>query len=165
MQTNLNWKKSILSKTSIVYQNNEEMGNLSYSPFSKNSNGKLKEKEYSFISKGFFNEETIILDKSNDKIIGQINYNSWRKEASIVIDGKSSTWKYENLLSTRWSITTSDGPIIKYSGSTTSGKVDSNTLNEILTLSGLFIFKKANFITFRTALAVIIPILIAAIGR
>ncbi len=116
MQTHLNWKKEFFSKTSNIYQNNQQIGKLDHSPFSQSSSGEINGREYTFKSKGIFNEGITIIDTLEDEVIGKISYSNLRKEASIVIDKKASIWKYENLLSTRWSITNSEGLDIKYSG-------------------------------------------------
>lgn len=60
-------------------------------------------------------------------------------KASILVDNKTMNWKYDNFWNTKWSIYNSEGIKIQYSGSSTSGQIDSNIDDALLVLCGLFV--------------------------
>ena len=139
MQTNLTWKKGFFSNLYSIYQNGELIGKLKDETFSQNANGALQGKEYRFKSKGFLKQHTEIIDSNEEKVIGEINYNNWMTKATITINSKVISWKYNNIWNTKWSLFETEGINIKYSGSSTKGQIDSNVDDSLLILSGLFV--------------------------
>ena len=65
---------------------------------------------------------------------------------------------YDNLWNTRWSIFNSEWIDIKYSGSLTSGQIDSNIDDALLLLSGLFVTNYYWQMTIVIFIAAFIPI-------
>lgn len=139
MQTNLRWKKDYISNLYYIYSNNKQIGDLRNKIFSQTATGKLNGKEYIFKTKGFFKQHTEITDGLENKVIGEITYNNWMTKATISVGDKTINWKYDNIWNTKWSISSSEGINIKYSGSSTKGQIDSNTDVELFLLSGLFV--------------------------
>lgn len=139
MQTNLKWKKGIFSNTYRIYSQNQIIGKLKSNSFSQITKGELNGKKYTFTTKGFFKQQTEIRDSINNKVIGNITYNGWMTKATLSILDKKINWKYDNLWNTKWSIFDSNGIEIKYSGSSSKGEINSNTDDDLLLLSGLFI--------------------------
>ncbi len=96
------------------------------------------EKSIVLKQKESWKQETQIIDSDNN-IIGEITYNTWMTKAQIKIQNKVINWKYDNLWSSKWSLSSSEGIEINYSGSSTKGEIESNTGDELILLSGLFV--------------------------
>ena len=139
MPTNLRWKKGWFSNLYKIYSDDKIVGKLKSKMFSQTTKGELNGKEYTFKTKGFFKQSTEIIDDNEKKVIGKITYNNWNTKAIISVNNKNINWKYDNLWNTKWSIFDTEGINLKYSGSSTSGQVNSNSDDELLLLSGLFI--------------------------
>ena len=139
MQTKFSWRKNFFSNLYTIYSNGQLVGKLKDSTFSQTANGELNGKGYTFITKGFFVQHTDIIDPIDYKVIGKITYNTWMTKATISFYNKTINWKYDNLWNTKWSIFDSNGIKIQYSGSSTSGLIDSNIDDRLLLLSGLYV--------------------------
>ncbi len=110
------------------------------------------------LKKVFFNQQTEIHDAINNKVIGNITYNGWMTKATLSILDKKINWKYDNLWNTKWSIFDSNGIDIKYSGSSLKGQIKSNTDDDLLLLSGLFVINYYWQITIIIIFVTFIPI-------
>jgi len=139
MRTNLKWEKGFFSNLYNIYSNGQQIGKLKDKTFTQTANGELNGEKYTFKTKGLFKQHTEIIDSLENKVIGEITYNNWMTKATISINGKTINWKYDNLWNTKWSISNSEGINIKYSGSSLSGQIDSNTDNSLILLSGLYV--------------------------
>lgn len=158
MQTNLRWEKNFFSNLYSIYSNGQQVGILKDKTFSQTANGELNGKKYTFNTKGFFKLHTEIIDNKENKVIGEIIYNNWMTKATISIDNKTVNWKYDNRWNTQWSIFDSEGTKIKYSGSSTSGQIDSNIDDGLFLLSGLFVVNYYWQMTMVVFIAVLIPL-------
>lgn len=158
METKLKWKKNFFSNLYGIYSNGQQIGQLKDKPFSQTANGEFNGKEYIFKTRGFLKQHTEIIDSSENKVIGQITYNNWMTKAIISIDNKTINWKYDNLWNSKWSIFNSEGINIKYSGSSSSGQIDSNIDDALLLLTGLFVTNYYWQITVAVLVAVFVPI-------
>ena len=138
MNTILNWEKGILVSRYKIYSEGNFVGSLKENSWSNSAEGELNGKKYSFKTKGILKQETQIIDSDNN-IIGEITYNTWMTKAQIKIQNKAINWKYDNLWSSKWSLSSSEGIEINYSGSSTKGEIESNTGDELILLSGLFV--------------------------
>lgn len=157
MQTDLSWRKQLFSNNYNIFRNGEQIGILKDRSFSQTAIGQLLEKEYSFKTKGFLKQHTEIIDGAG-RVIGTINFNNWMTKATILINGKVINWKYENAWNTKWSIFDKEGIKIKYSGSSSKGRINSNTDDSLLVLTGLFVTNYYWQTTIVTLVAVFIPI-------
>ena len=158
MKIRLNWEKEIFSSSYSIYSNNQLIGKLKDKTFSQSASGELNGREYIFRTKGLFKQHTEILDKAENRVIGEINYNSWMTKASISINNKEASWKYDNIWSTKWRIFDSEGIEIKYTGSSRKGQIDANTDDALLLLSGLFVTNYYWQWTIIIMVAVFVPI-------
>jgi hypothetical protein len=163
MKTTLNWKKGTFKTTYEIYTYGKVAGRLKEKSWTQSADGELNGNRYIFNSKGFFKLKTEIIDSINNTIIGKISYNSWMTKARIEYSGKVINWKYDNSWNTKWSLFDSEGAKIRYSGSSSNGKIESDMQNDMLVLTGLYI---ANYNWQMTMIAVLtavfIPIMIAA---
>ena len=160
MQLIYNWKKGIFSESYKIFNNETQIGSLSNKSFSQTSRGELNEKKYTFKTTGFFNQHTQIIENNDNKIIGEITYNNWMNKATININGQKFELKYNNIWNSKWSITSLNETQISYNSSTSTGQIQSNTDNELLILSGLFVANYYLQMTLAVLLIVFIPILI-----
>jgi hypothetical protein len=158
MQTNLKWEKNFFSDLYCIYSNGQQVGILKDKTFSQTANGELNGKKYTFKTKGFFKQHTEIIDHIENKVIGEITYNNWMTKATILVDNKTIYWQYDNLWNTKWSIFNSEGIKIHYSGSFTSGQIDSNIEDALLLLSGLYVTNYYWQMTAAVLVAVFVPI-------
>jgi len=85
-------------------------------------------------------------------------------KALILANNETICWQYDNLWNTKWSIFNSEGGIIKYSGSSTSGQIDSNIDDELLLLSGLFVVNYYWQMTIAVLVAVFVPVWITILN-
>ncbi len=160
MKNNLTWSKGLFSSLYQVYSNEKKLGKLINKPFSRTKKGTFNGKDYLFRNSGFLKPYTEIVDCSDNKVIGGIVYNSWRSKATVSLNGRNYNWKYDNLWSTKWSLSDSDGISVRFNSSTTHGQIDSDTDDGLLVLSGLFIknvYLQTAFIVI--LVAVIIPVI------
>ena len=158
MQTKLRWKKHLFSNLYTIYSDGQQIGILKDKTFSQTANGQLNGKAYTFKTNDFFNQRTVIINSLENKVIGVITYNNWMTKALILANNETIYWQYDNLWNTKWSIFSSEGSIIKYSGSSTSGQIDSNIDDELLLLSGLFVVNYYWQMTIAVLVAVFVPV-------
>lgn len=139
MQISLTWKRGLFSNRYKIYANGKQIGYLKNNPFTQSGRGMLNNKEYAFKTKGLLNQKTKIINFTTSKTIGEINYSNWMNKATIVFNDKAVNWKYDNARNTKWSITSSEGIHSTYAGSSMKGKIESNTDDPLILLSGLFV--------------------------
>lgn len=161
MKNNLTWSKGFFSSLNQIYSNGKQLGSLNDKPFSRTIKGTFNGKEYLFRNSGFFNQYTEIVDCSDNKAIGRIEYHSWRRKATVSVNGKRYNWKYDNLWNSQWSLSNSDGISIRFNSSPTKGQIDANTDDGLLVLSGLFI---KNHYLQTVFIVILVAVIIPAIG-
>jgi hypothetical protein len=158
MKTYLTWSKGLFSDSYKIYDKGTQVGNLKDKFFSQSGIGILDKKEYLFQTTGFFEQKTQIIDPAYNKVVGEINYNSWMTKATIILNEQTLEWKYENLWSTKWSISNSEGIEINFSGYSTNGQIESNTDDALLLLSGLFVTNYYWQVTFVVLFVSFVPL-------
>ena len=158
MNTYLQWKKSFFSSTYRIYSNGLLIGQLEEKTFSKSDIGILNGEKYLFKSRGFLSRYTEIVNAKDQTVIGKITYSDWRSKATLTTLNKEAIWKYDNVWNTRWSISNSSGIEIKYACSTTTGKIESNTDDALLLLSGLVVTNYFQQMSIAVMVAIFIPI-------
>lgn len=139
METTFTWTKGLFSNSYRIASNNEHTGSLEKFRFSRSAEGLLNGKAYNFNTKGFFKQHTEIIDAADKSVIGKIEYNSWNTKAKIIINGKTVHFRYANFLNTKWQLVDSDGIILTFKGSVTSGQIDTGKDDAALILSGLYV--------------------------
>lgn len=139
MVTYLQWKKGIFKSTYEILSGESFIGNLRPDSWGNIGKGELNGKKYIFETKGFFNPETLINTTENNLPIGKITYNSWKTRATIECGNKAYMWKYDNAWNTKWSVSDSEGILMRYHGSFTKGDIEIKVADEMLILSGLYI--------------------------
>ncbi len=139
MEKFFSWKKDFFSSTFQFYSNGTPIGYLKIGVWSNNAKGIFNDKEYDFNTKGFINQETIIVDTQSSIVIATITYNRWKSKATIKLaDGLECTWQYCNFWHTKWTLSKNQNPI-NYHGSNLKGEIAAYIPDEVLILAGLFI--------------------------
>jgi hypothetical protein len=160
MITTFTWSKGIFSNLYQIYSNGELVGNLKNKSFTQSSKGILNGKEYIFKTNGFFKQSTDIINFSDNKVIGRIEYSNWMTKAVISINNNTFYWKYDNIWNTKWTIFNSNGTLMSFKGSSTSGQIESNLDDAPLLLSGLFVTNYYWQISATIMIVVLIPIMV-----
>ncbi len=161
MKNDLTWSKGLFASVYKIYANGKQLGNLTDKPFSRTTKGTFNGKEYLFRNSGFFKQYTEIVDCSDDKVIGGIEYNTWRSKAAVSVNGRRYTWKYDNLWNTQWGLSDSDRVSVRFSSSTTKGQIEANTNDGLLVLSGLYV---KNYYLQAAFIVILVAVIIPAIG-
>jgi hypothetical protein len=159
METQLNWKKGIFKETYEIYSAGILVGTLKENIWKQTAYGELNGRKVIFKTIGFFRQETQIIDPSTNMQVGKITYNSWMTKATIEYTNRVASWKYDNAWNTKWSISDPEGVLIQYQGSCSKGIINSQTQDDLLILSGLFVTNYYWQITIAVMVAVLIPIL------
>jgi hypothetical protein len=158
MNTILKWKKNIFCSTCKIYTNGKVVGKLKDKQFTQSAEGQLRSESFIFRTRGLFKQSTSIVNKKDNTVIGKISYNNWKTKATLNIGNRKSVWKYDNFWNTKWSIKDSEGIIVKYSGSATSGSINSNTEDPLFLLTGLYVTNYFRQTTVAVVVAALIPI-------
>lgn len=139
MSTNYYWRKNLFSELYSIYSNEDLIGTLEEKLFSNSAMGSLNRKEYTFIKRGFLKQNIDIVDNLTNKVIGTIRFSGLMTKAYLTINDESYLWKYDNFSGTKWTVLNSEGIKINYTSSFTSGLIFSETNDDLLILSGLYV--------------------------
>ncbi len=149
-------KKRFWSNAYNFFSKDKKIGQLKFKIWSKSAYGELNGQKYTFKTKGFFKPVTQIFD--DDKVIGKITYGNWRSKAIIFFNDKKYNWKYDNFWNSKWQIFDSDGVLVHYDASFMGGKIQSNTDDESLILSGVVSANHYNMVGMMAVIIVITTI-------
>ncbi|MBN1143833.1 MAG: hypothetical protein JXA72_05395 [Bacteroidales bacterium] len=139
MTTTFNWKSNPLSDTYNLFRNEREIGHLKINPFSGNARVIINTNEYHFKTTGIWKQNSRIIDPSDKKLIGTIQYDIWKSEATVSVDQKVLCWKPQSTRNSIWSLLDDERMISYKQHSSTKGQIESNTEDELLVFCGLFI--------------------------
>ena len=139
MESHLTWEKGIFKSSYELFEGGMCVGRLKPDTWIRQGNGELNGKKYLFETKGFFNQETLIINATTNIPAGKIIYNTWKTKATIEYNNKIVSEKYDNGWNTKWSISDSAGPLVRYYGSFTKGEIEVLSYDELPILTGLYI--------------------------
>ncbi|MDP4222021.1 MAG: hypothetical protein Q8868_01800 [Bacteroidota bacterium] len=139
MELHLTWKTKAFRRTFEILKNEIKVGQLRKESFSRKTTGWFNTRKITFLTKGFFGNETTIIDSDTSGITGTISYYLWRCKSTITYNDKEYYWLYDNLFGTRWSLGNENGVLIRYHSRCFKGTIDSYTDDEVLILTGFFI--------------------------
>jgi len=134
----LNWKTDIFSGATIISEDNKEIASLKSALFSETTELTIQESNYEFVKKGFFSNDFLINSISENRKIGEIQYDSFRTQAKIQLDGKEFIWKQKSFWNSRWILSDTSGLISTYSSKFSGGQIESFNDDYLLILTGLF---------------------------
>jgi len=155
MEQQLAWRKEVFNSHYQLYVNGEIKGSLLFNNWSNSARG-IARKNYYFLTQGYFNPVTIIRDENFSKI-GEIHYHFWKLKSSVHLHtDQHAFWSFSNGRLSQWSITRHTEQV-RYQAKTGSGLIYSNTEDELLLLTGIYI---REFFS-RTLITLLMLILIA----
>ena len=155
----LKWKKPIFGCSFKIFSDNNQVGQLKDSEFSRTATGSLNDQHLKFTTKGHLHPRVEIRDVNTNEIVGKISYNVWYPKAQIVYKDQVAIWKFSNLWETRWGLSNRQGLKLAFNGHAHKGSIKLNETNDALVLAGLYI---SNYYWRLTAviIACIMPLLI-----
>jgi hypothetical protein len=139
METQYKWKTRFFSNKLEILQYENPVGGINNKAFSRSASGTLNGKEMLFVIRGFFRQETNILNASDESVMAEVLISAWKSRATIKYNGKEYFWQHENFWNTKWSISNENGAVVKYHSFTSGGDITAYTTDEVLILAGLFI--------------------------
>jgi hypothetical protein len=139
METHYTWKTKMFSRKFDIYQYENLTGELKKEGLSRKTYGELGEKKIFFETKGFFKNETQILNQSDSSLIGTISYNFWKSRSQVSYNNKEYSWQFDNFWRTKWSLSNKNGYLVRYNVKGFKGTIDSYTDDTVLVLAGFFI--------------------------
>jgi len=110
--------------------------------------GELNARRVRFETKGFFKNETSIIDLQGEIGAGKVIFAGIMSKATIIYQNREYKWQFDNFLRSKWSVNDENGAIVKYHSNAFTGIITSYTRDEILILTGFFI---RNFLKQRSA--------------
>lgn len=164
MKTVYSWTKKALSNTYDIYSGEKEVGYLTYKSLLQSATGKLQGRKFTFATKGFAQQNTIITDDETGRKIGEVRFNSWMTKADVVLMDNKFQYQADNIWNTQTSISDEQGIRVKLEGSSSRGTLKSTSVDKLLLLTALFItnhcWQMATSIFFAVFLPLIIVIII-----
>jgi len=139
METHYTWKTKFFSTNYQILQFDNQVGEIKNKAFTRTAEGELNGRKLLFEIKGFFRQDTRIIDLKDDSVLFDVNIGAWRSKASFTYNGKAYTWQYDNFWNTKFSINADMGPVIKYQSFNFGGDIVSYNNDEVLILTGLLI--------------------------
>jgi len=161
MKTTLHWKKGTFSSSRQIFSGEERIGDLMDRTFKQTSEGIIRNKSYRFKTKGVFKQETQILDRASERVIGKITYNSMISKATIHLSDRTVYWKYDNGWQTKWSLFDDQGTLVKFAGRNSRGNIEYDMEDDLLVLIGMFVTNYYQQTMIAVFVAVFIPIWIS----
>ena len=135
----LSWKKGLFSCVYSISQAGRFMGKLIENRWSQSAAGEINNKRLFFRVIHRLVPSANIMDRDTSQVIGRIKFSAWWSKASIYMGDKKYTWKFTNLLATKWKITDQDGNVVHYKGHVGKGEILGQVEDNVLLLAGLFI--------------------------
>lgn len=139
MEKHLTWTKGLLENTYQLFENGLIINSLFFDTWKNEARSIGKENTFLFKTNSFFDSNTQILT-SNGEIVGVINFDLWQTKAVVNLkSGEQYACNFSNYWFSKWTITNFKDKQLFYYSSTTTGTITTNTDDELIVLSGLFI--------------------------
>ena len=139
MEHNLTWTKGTFDSNYQLFNNGQFSSSLLFNSWKNEAQAFGTEQSYHFITEGFSNPSTKIYNNSNE-LIGVISYQFWQTKATISLkSAEQFAFNFSSNWYNSWTITNFKDKQVVYNASSTSGFVRSNTDDELMILTGLFI--------------------------
>jgi hypothetical protein len=159
------WKKGIFSSTHELFSNGMLIGKLQSKTWSSDAISTINGKHFSFKTRGFLSQSTILIDNDINKVVGKITYSDWRKRASIELQDTTAELKVDNIWNSRWTLKDKNNHSILYKDSTTMGTIQFANQNDKLIIAGLYArnhFKQKSTVLL---IAIFLPIYLALLTQ
>lgn len=138
----IRWKKGFFSSTTKFYENDIEIGLFKQRGWKDIFRAEINGKKFRFETKGIFKQVTTIFNDMFDSKLGTIEFRNWKREAEVLLnDGTKLSWTTLNFWNTKWQITNNLDFIITYKSSTFKGTAEADKYDDLLFMTGYFIFE------------------------
>ena len=160
MEKYLTWTKGIFESTYQLFENGQIKGSLFFDTWKNQAKGMLEDKNVSFQTNGFLDSTTQIY-AGNAELIATITFEIWQTKATVHFkSGAQYMFQFTNGWYTKWMITDLNKQRITYDSDTSSGRIVSNTTDEVMLFAGLYIKECFNrWLMLFIFLIVLIPII------
>lgn len=139
MEQTLSWRKGLFDSNYQVFGNALLKFSINFSSFKNSAIATTQKEIYLLKSEGYSNPETKILNNKNE-VLAVIHYDWLSFKAKIVFtSGETFDWSFQNSWASRWILNNQKEKQVIYNSSTSNGLIHSNTDDDLLILSGLFI--------------------------
>ncbi|GGI25161.1 hypothetical protein [Pedobacter mendelii] len=139
MEQILNWRKGLFDSNYQVIGNGLLKFSINFSSLKNTAIATTQKGIYLLKSEGYSNPETKILNNRNE-VLAVIRYDWLGFKAKIIFtSGEEFDWSFQNSWLSRWSVNNHKDKQIIYNSSTGNGIIHSNTDDDLLILTGLFI--------------------------
>lgn len=137
----LRWQSSSGGNEIRIFRDRIVAGILKISLWKGDAYGELNGYMLRFKNKGFWKNDTRILDIEGTKESGSISYNFWKGTASIIFEGERYLWQYRSWWKGSWRVSRGE-EVIDFTTTgfwKSEGVVEMEGLSPALVLTGLFI--------------------------
>lgn len=148
MEIQFTWKTRLFSNRFEILKDDFLNGELKKEGWSRKVTGELNNRKIMFETKGFFKQETNIIDLIDGSALGQVKFSSWKSKSAVICKNTEYQWQFDNFFRSKWSLSNDNGVLIKYASHGFKGEITSNVNDEVLILAGFFI---RNFLKQKTA--------------
>jgi len=164
MKSNIFWKKGALSQTCHLFSSNAKFGSLRFKTWCRSADAIMNGKSYRFQMNGFITQKTQIIDIDNNTVVGKVTYHPWKSKATMQFENKWLEWRFDNAWHTKWSLMSTGVSSIIFSGSSNSGRIECDRVDDVLVLTGLYINYYYKQVSAVIMMAVFLPIILSNIG-
>jgi len=114
MEQRFNWKTKLFSKKFEIYQHDSLKGEIFKENWSRKVTGELNARRVRFETKGFFKNETSIIDLQGEIGAGKVIFAGIISKATIIYQNREYKWQFDNFLRSKWSVNDENGAIVRY---------------------------------------------------
>jgi len=139
MEIQFTWKTKLFSNRFDIFQDDFLTGELKKEGWSRKVTGELNNRKIMFETKGFFKQETNIIDLIDSSVLGQVKFHNWKSRSAVTYRNIGYQWQFDNFFRSKWSLRNGDETLIKYHSHGFKGEITSYTNDEVLVLTGFFI--------------------------
>ncbi|QDW25674.1 hypothetical protein [Pedobacter sp. KBS0701] len=136
----INWKSNWLNGNFQLFADGVQKGMISFSSWRSDAESMFEDKNYHFANEGFWQSRTKVIDRKTNEVVAIINYDSWKSKAVISLNtGEQYEWKSTGVWKSQFTVSNYKDAHIMYSSNSNTGTISSDTHNELLIITGLFI--------------------------
>ncbi|SFA59479.1 hypothetical protein SAMN04488511_12239 [Pedobacter suwonensis] len=155
----INWKSDWFNGNFKLFADGLQKGAITFGVWTSSAESVFEDQNYQFVSEGFWQSNTKVIDRKTNEVIAVITYDSWKSKALISLtNGKQYEWKSTGIWKSQWTVSNYQDEHIMYTCSNNSGVISSDTDNKLLMIAGLFIKQVYNRQLF-ILIACIVPII------
>lgn len=160
MDAILTWTKGLFESNYQIFSNGQIKNSLLFNTWKNEAQGIGANCNYYFRTSGYLHPTTQILNQQQE-LVGTITYNSWQTKATVQMkSGEQFLWNFTNGWYSKWVIGNFQDKQIFFESNSSSGMIRTNTDDEVLLLTGLFIKEYHSRLFIFLLLIIFIPLII-----